>query len=368
MLFKISKTRLSHEEIKAWLIDLRGKPFNTSSNFDVTAVFRVQLNNDDNHYYFAGVNVENKHLRLSTHAEEGAISAMATAFGKSAVIVEGWVMGSPRALTPNSDQELANIKVTCCGKCRQQIVGFAKPEAVIHSVSLNGEFEQTTVAEFLPKAFSFRDFAPDQLQPSLLNLGTLTPEKIQNRLVREGILTQTQILEWLKSLESVDHATKEGHAVVLRLTDNRYVAGVSIEEAAYVSIEPIASAIANARAHYGQFKVEEVWSLSANSLAVNTNIPSNAAATAMTFQFDRQGQQPQPAAQSFTPLPLSSFQVLDQFAVDRNIRVNYMNRAGIAHPASFSEALQLSVCLPAEPNTKPSVEPDCGKLNKLSNV
>lgn len=302
-LFKQSDRLLTLQEITNWLRELRGTPYNPSSKFDVTTVFRVKYNNIDT-YYFAGVNIENSELVLTSHGEEGCIAAMATAFGKNAEIVEGWVMGAPKGLSQGSQHFLANNKVTCCGKCRQLIAGFADPSVVIHSISLNGDHEQTTVAEFLPKAFSFRQFAPEQLKPSRQKGITLSETEIQRKLIRYGkALSSDEIFQWLKQLESVDYASQNEQAVVIELPYNCYAAGVKIEEAAYLSINPIQSAIANATIAFGEVEVQEVWVLSrtSNEEQVVTRPHS---------------------------LSLSSIQVLAQFCAHHNILINIFDSNG----------------------------------------
>ena len=138
------KGHQNEKEIIDWLRDMRGSPYVPASGFDVTVVFRAKIGNADD-YYFTGVNVENPDHRLSTHGEEAALSAMVTGLGKQVELVEGWVMGAPKHLKPGSADPLANNKCTCCGKCRQQIAGFAGPDVKIHSVSLNGAVSSITV-------------------------------------------------------------------------------------------------------------------------------------------------------------------------------------------------------------------------------
>lgn len=335
MLFRKSDRALSQEEITHWLKELRGRPYNPSSGFDVTAVFRVKFK-DEATYYFAGVNVENPHLRLSTHGEEGCIAAMTTAFGKGAEIVEGWVMGAPKSTQPNVSNPLADIQVSCCGKCRQQIVGFADPSVVIHSISLNGAHQQTTVGEFLPDAFSFKQFAPDALQPS--HVGVLSELDIQQRLTRQGELSEEEIFTWLNSLEGIDHATQTSQAVVLKLSGDQYVAGVSIEEAAYISIEPIQSALAIANTALGNaFNVEAVWSLSKAKKQLSVSSSSSAFPALDTFKRKTQ------LEDAFIPLPLSSIQVLAQFAVNNSIPIHTFNEQHKKQTVLMNETVN---CIP----------------------
>lgn len=331
MIFKKTEHQLTQHEITEWLNDLRGKPFNTASNFDVTSVFRVESNGCGT-YYFAGVNTENSHLRLSIHAEEGCLSAMSTAFGKTAKIAEVWVMGAPRHLTPEDESPLANIEVTCCGKCRQQIVGFADVGTIVHSISLKGAHSQMMVGdEFLPKAFSFNDFSPDTLKPSYLVGAPFTEANTLRRIIRDDYQSKQNILDWLLTLESVDHASGVGHAVVLELTNGHYVAGVTVEEAAYVSIDPISCAIANARTFFGDFSVKEVWSYSEkDKIQASASIPSSSSSSEpiMTPLYSMSQSSSYSSDTALTPLALSSLQVLAQFAENNEVKIKLMNSNG----------------------------------------
>lgn len=299
------KGHQSKEQIIDWLRELRGSPYVPASGFDVTTVFRASIGGQAD-YYFAGVNVENPDHRLSTHGEEGAISAMVTALGKQADIVEGWVMGAPKNLKPGSDDPLASNKVTCCGKCRQQIAGFANPDTVIHSVSLNGAISSTTVGAFLPDIFSFKDFIPEAGNEHK-NKNPATPptaEAIKNRLIRQEKLSDTDIFNWLKTLESVDYASKNSQAAVVELANGAYVAGTKVEEAAFVSINPIQSAMAVATAAFGAQKIKKIWA----------------------FAKGRDGQEL--ANDAYQPLSLSAIQTLAQFADSLDVPVSLFNAKG----------------------------------------
>lgn len=252
----VRKGSLSEADIKDWLVALRGNPYVPESGFDVTAVFRARIGGTDD-YYFAGVNVENIDHRLSTHGEEGAISAMVTALGPSAEIVEGWVMGAPRALKAGDDAPLAKLLASCCGKCRQQIAGFAGADVKIHSLSLAGTSKTTTVGAFLPDPFTFRDFMPEG---TARNGAGKTPslEEAEKRILRKGPLSDAEVVAWLRELSSLDTASGISQSVVVKLGNGFCVAGVKIEEAAFVSINAVQGALASANAAFGHQSVGEV--------------------------------------------------------------------------------------------------------------
>jgi len=299
--FKKSALPLTQEQIADWLRELRGSPYVAASGFDVTSVFRAKIGDDDT-YYFAGVNVENPDHRLSTHGEEGSISAMATALGKKAEIVEGWVMGAPKALNKGDTHPLADNCVSCCGKCRQQIASLADPAVKIHSISLNGTHKETTVGEFLPDAFTFRQFAPELAsRGDAAKFSMPSVQEVESRLIRTGTLSEDEIKAWLRELESVDFASKTSQTVIVKLANGAYVAGVKVEEAAFVSIDPMQAVMAIANAEFGEQKVLEVY----------------------TFGKGCDEAKVQPEA--YTPLSGSAVQVLTQFAAHSDIPIHMVN-------------------------------------------
>ena len=88
--YRETKEPLNNEEILQWLRQMRNYSHCPISNFAVSCVLKAKLG--EKTYYFAGGNVENQEHELSICAEASAISAMTTALGKHAEIVELWVM------------------------------------------------------------------------------------------------------------------------------------------------------------------------------------------------------------------------------------------------------------------------------------
>lgn len=246
------KGKLSDEDIHKWLVELRPHAYIPESGFAVSVVLRASLIGEDD-YYFAGVNVENIDHRLSTHGEEGAIAAMIVALGNQARIAELWAMGAPLNLKPGDKSPYAEACATCCGKCRQQIAGFAANDAKLHYVSLNGKFETTTVGAALPEAFRLPVSAE---KPKHSVAATAHAEK---NLLRQGPLTQAEIESWLKSLEPVDFISGTSQSIILGLDNGFYVAGTRVEDAAFVDISATQSAVAIAAVAFGTFKITGIW-------------------------------------------------------------------------------------------------------------
>jgi cytidine deaminase len=240
------KGKLSDAEITQWLTELRTNPYIPESGYAATAVFRT------GDCYFAGVNVENIDHRLSTHGEEGAIAALVTGLGKDAEIAEGWVMGAPQKVEAGAPG--ADVLVSCCGKCRQQIAGFAGESVKIHYVSLNGHMTTTTVGAFLPEAFTLRGFSEEKKSAAK----KYSAVEIENRLLRKG-QSEKEIIAWLKDIDSVDYLSKISQAMVLELDNGTCVAGAKIEDAAFLSMNAAQSALAIAVSKFGACKISKVW-------------------------------------------------------------------------------------------------------------
>lgn len=312
------KGTLTDQEIHQWLLDLRGNPDVPESGFDVTAVFRAKVDGVDD-YYFAGVNVENIDHRLSTHGEEGCISGIVTALGKRAEIVEGWVMGAPRGLKADDDSPFTSMECACCGKCRQQVAGLAREDVKIHSVAMKGNSKTVTVGAFLPDLFTFLQYIPELVKPQT-DGGNKAPtaQEVEKKLVRKGPLPDKEIADWLKSLESVDYASKVSQSAVILLENGNYVAGTRVEEAAFVSINATQAAVAVASAAFGPSKVKEVW------------------------VYTRGREEKKLAPGTYGTLPMSALQTLHQVAADDEMPVHFLNDKGIAKTTTLSGAAAIA--------------------------
>jgi cytidine deaminase len=290
---------LCQSDIIKWLQDLRGRPHVPGSGYDVTNVFKARLGRK--YYYFAGVNAENIDNRLSTHGEEGSISAMVTGLGKRAVIVEGWCMGAPDNFSPGDDTTFASDRAPSCGNCRQRIAGLAESKDMpMHGVSLNGGVTTYTIGELLPGAFSFHNLSPELAADKEAQEDIVSPsiEEVENRLMRNmANIEEDELFEWLCSLESVDFASKTSSAAIIKLSNGWHVAGVKTEDAAYTGTNAVQSALSIAVAEFGTAIIQAVWGFSKGR--DNKSFPDNAA----------------------QPLPLSAIQVLNEFAESPDVPV-----------------------------------------------
>jgi cytidine deaminase len=94
----------------------------------------------------AGCNVENSSYPVTQCAEATAIGAMVAAGDREIVEV----------LVATEGSELC----TPCGRCRQQLAEFARPDVPVHLAGPEGVRRTVTLGELLPLAFG-----PDTLGP-----------------------------------------------------------------------------------------------------------------------------------------------------------------------------------------------------------
>lgn len=113
---------------------VRNNAYVPYSNFKVGAALRSKSG-----AVYAGCNVENVAYPEGTCAEAGAIAAM-VAGGETEIDEIAVIADSPLPLTP-------------CGGCRQKIIEFATPDAVITLATTDGARQTMQVAELLPGAF-----------------------------------------------------------------------------------------------------------------------------------------------------------------------------------------------------------------------
>jgi cytidine deaminase len=105
---------------------------------------------------YAGCNVENASYPVGQCAEATAIGAMVAAGDRqiveAAVVTEGAELCSP------------------CGRCRQQLAEFARPDTRVHLCGPEGVRLTVTLGELLPLAFG-----ADALGPLRPDDGTIAP-------------------------------------------------------------------------------------------------------------------------------------------------------------------------------------------------
>jgi cytidine deaminase len=95
---------------------------------------------------YAGCNVENASYPVGQCAEATAIGAMVAAGDRqvveAVVVTEGAELCSP------------------CGRCRQQLAEFARPDARVHLCGREGVRRTVTLGELLPLAFGPETLGP----------------------------------------------------------------------------------------------------------------------------------------------------------------------------------------------------------------
>jgi cytidine deaminase len=136
---KDTAIRLSQSQID----DLHARALNVAANaYAPYSRFRVGaavlLGNGS---IVTGCNVENASYRLTTCAEQSAISGAVTLYGPSIQI---------RAVV------IVNLNDTAsqpCGGCRQTIHEFSAPDAEVFFPAADGSLTRSTITELLPHAF-----------------------------------------------------------------------------------------------------------------------------------------------------------------------------------------------------------------------
>ena len=290
-------------EITEWLRALRRKAYVPGSRYQVAAI--VMMRAEDGFYFAGGVNVECYEHRLSLHGEESAIAALATAFGKEAVIDAVWVMAAPDYLDGPANDPLAMLHGQTCGSCRQQISGLARDETIpVTAITLNGSPMSVKLGVLLPHSFSFADFDPkiaERLKNRPLRMKG-GEDGLERRLIRRDPQSERDIFDWLVQLESVDYASLRGQAVILTLENGACVAGVKFENAAYTGQGAMQAALGIAVTAFGRVKVRAVHSLSSSGGAEENG--------------------------AFYPLPLSAYQSLSEFIAPEGVPVTLFNHKG----------------------------------------
>jgi cytidine deaminase len=104
------------------------------SHYSVAAAIRAE-----NGMILTGCNVENAAFPVGMCAEAAAIGALITQGHRQ--MTEALVLVKDTQICPP------------CGACRQRFLESAPLEMIIHLCTLDGQYQQTTLAELLPHAF-----------------------------------------------------------------------------------------------------------------------------------------------------------------------------------------------------------------------
>ena len=135
------------EDLFAAAFAIREKAYVPYSRYGVGAALRAASGR-----VYSGCNVENASYPVGTCAEAGAIAAM--------------VAGGDRDLVEIAVVAEGGALVTPCGACRQRIVEFGGPTAVVWAGDLRGRRRRFTAEDLIPLAFGPKSMAPeaDQLK------------------------------------------------------------------------------------------------------------------------------------------------------------------------------------------------------------
>jgi cytidine deaminase len=229
---------LSQAELTTWLQQLRAHAYAPLSQFPVAVALEVKL---DRYYYFGGVNVESKyHNRLSIHAEQSALSALVTGLGPLARFSRGFCLGGP-----DSSEKF----VWPCGHCRQILLEFSTPETTFQAITPNG-----TVAE----ACHFEQLLPNQFGLANLELTKLLTQDHRNfayPYLETEVTDPKAINSLLPDLVpyrlASEYQTTGYDRAILECQNGALIPGVMLQNAAFLTLDPVMAALAIAVSRYG---------------------------------------------------------------------------------------------------------------------
>lgn len=93
---------------------------------------------------YTGCNVENASYGLGLCAERAAVAAMVGAGVRRFTAAAVFAPAARRPVSP-------------CGACRQVMVEFSRPDAAVFMAGPDGEAEESTVGELMPRGFGGED-------------------------------------------------------------------------------------------------------------------------------------------------------------------------------------------------------------------
>ena len=244
-------TPITAAQVIAHLRALRQHSVVESSQFAVSALLELELNNGQ-FTYVGGVNVENaEHNRLSLHAEQNALSTAQTLFGGNVTITKIWTMGGPSDVRAGSSHPLADYPVMSCGHCRQLLLSVAAKEAKICAVTINGKISPVDLLQMLlPKAFSEQDLALEKAEaPALKKWQGWQLLKQQQTLSNADIFVYLSCLS--PHLINPQFQTSALTSCLLKLKGKKgYIPGVLVQDVAFLTTDAIFSAVGLAITQY----------------------------------------------------------------------------------------------------------------------
>ena len=274
-LLKISADALTPSQLIENLGDLRQNSLVDSSHFRVSAIVEILLD-DLTFAYVGGVNIEHsEHNRLGMHAEQSAIVAATSLFGKSFKLLNVWVMGAPDSITKGSSDPLADNFVNPCGHCRQILLSFATERTAVFSVTVNGAVKDpASLVDLLPRAFSERDLSIEatvtkpQGKGSAHSLFAPVP-KIQpcKFLEHHADLDDAEIRSLGAAI--IPHVIHPGfktsqiQACIIKVNDLHaihYFSGALVQDIAFLTTDAVFASIAEAITEFGGkgLKIKEI--------------------------------------------------------------------------------------------------------------
>lgn len=273
----VVKSPLSEIEIVEQLRELRKHSLVESSHFAVASIFEIILTNGS-YAYVSGVNIENhEHNRMSSHSEQNAMATAQTLLGGNVKFSKAWVMGAPDQIHQDSTHFLAHNHVSPCGHCRQILLSLSEDNAVIYSVTVNGNIAKPdTLTHLLPSAFSERDLGESASQAVSSNIVSLNTSVMYSSRQYEAPrllqyvgekLSDDKIFHFLQCTKphviNESHKTSPIDVCILQVSAEGqiyYIPGALVQDAAFLTTDAIFAAIGMATTKFGKnMKVEEIY-------------------------------------------------------------------------------------------------------------
>lgn len=128
------------EELRLLALKVAENSYAPYSRFRVGAALML-----DNGEIITGCNVENVSYRLTSCAEQVAITSAVARYGPHMRIRAIVIVNLNNAASPP------------CGACRQTIHEFSGPDTEVYFPSSEGSLKRSTIEELLPYAFALKD-------------------------------------------------------------------------------------------------------------------------------------------------------------------------------------------------------------------
>lgn len=256
----IIKSNLTDKQIIEKLQKLREFSYCPKSNFSVAALLRFTLK-DGTSVLVGGANCEvTGHSTSALHAEQVAYDAAITEYGADNLTLTGvYVMGAMKNITATDKNKDGDAEIRPCGHCLQIICQEKHSDALVYTVTVNGNMDENPhlLKEYLQFAFN-ADVLKSPDNEKKLNIKPSSPR--YNGTLHGNTKPQTQCLPFtLETKKTFDHLSKltpliinlehetnnPTTACMLRVAHSKNdYSGVLVQEMGFQTTYPVSAAFA----------------------------------------------------------------------------------------------------------------------------